>query len=307
MKTAFYTDPIAKKHLISATHPESPARLDAINAAIKHAGLWDALQHIDVVPLAPHYLELGHTKKYIEYIQSIRPTLNDRVMLDGDTAMNAFSYDAATRAVSACIDAVDKVVSGDIKNAFCAMRPPGHHSEKDQAMGFCIFNPVAIAAKYAQKQYDLRVAIVDFDVHHGNGTEDIVSDDANILFCSLFQQDAYPGRYGENIDGQRLNIAMPSGANRAIYQHHIEHQLLPALEQFKPQLLLFSAGFDAHIADPLAQQALVAQDFAWMTQVIMDKVQSTTHGKTVSTLEGGYNLNALGQSVVAHLEVLIAR
>lgn len=250
-------------------------------------------------------LQLGHEPSYIESIYSASPEAGS-VHLDGDTAMNPHSLTAALRGVGAGILSVDAVIEKRATNAFCLTRPPGHHAEIDKAMGFCFFGNVAIAARHAIRQHGLeRVAIVDFDVHHGNGTEDIVDGDAKILFCSSFEFPLYPGGYRDNVPNQRVNVPLGSGCQGAEFQQAITASWLPALDAFKPELIIVSAGFDAHAEDPLASLQLADSDFVWITQQIMDLADRHADGRIVSMLEGGYALPALARSATGHMQVLM--
>jgi acetoin utilization deacetylase AcuC-like enzyme len=219
--------------------------------------------------------------------------------------INAHTWDAALLSAGAAIDATDAVLAGELENAFCAVRPPGHHACRDKAMGFCFFNNVAIAAKYALERHGLkRVAIVDFDVHHGNGTEDIVAGDDRILMVSFFQHPFYPHSGFDSPDDNMVNLPMPAYTKGPAVREKIEQSWIPRLEEFKPQMIFISAGFDAHREDDLGQMGLVEQDYAWITQRIKDVARRHAKGRIVSSLEGGYNLSALGRSVESHIRVL---
>ncbi|RMD69569.1 MAG: histone deacetylase family protein, partial [Gammaproteobacteria bacterium] len=223
------------------------------------------------------------------------------VILDPDTAMNPHSLKAALRAAGAVVHAVEAVVEGKIKNAFCNVRPPGHHAERARAMGFCIFNNAAVGAAHALSMGLSRVAICDFDVHHGNGTEDIFRDEPRVLLCSTFQHPFYPFKGADTRSAHIVNVPLPAGTGSEGFREAVKEHWLPALEAFRPEMLLFSAGFDAHRDDPLAGLSLVEEDYAWVTEAILP-----FSGKgAVSTLEGGYNLKALGKSAAAHIRMLL--
>ena len=305
MSTALIFHSDCAAHEISPGHPECPQRLDAINDQLKKQGIYDYLQHRDAPTATREQLLLAHPESYIDYIHQQAPK-SGSVALDADTAMNIHSLDASLRAAGAGAMAVDMVCTGEVKNAFCLTRPPGHHAERTQAMGFCFFGNIAIAARHALKTHGLeRVAILDFDVHHGNGTEDIVDGDPGILFCSSFQHPFYPGNYRENVANQRINAPLVSGSTSADFREAITQHWLPAIEEFAPQMLFISAGFDAHVEDPLANISLLDDDFVWITHQIMDIADRHCEGRIVSMLEGGYALPALARCATAHVRGLM--
>lgn len=305
MATLLVTHQECVLHEISPGHPECPGRIDAILDQLKKQDLFDHCQHAEAPIADREVLSLGHDPAYIENIYIASPEAGS-VQLDADTAMNPHSLTAALRGVGAGILSVDAVIEKRASNAFCVTRPPGHHAEYDKAMGFCFFGNVAIAARHAIRQHGLeRVAIVDFDVHHGNGTEDIVDGDAKILFCSSFQHPLYPGGYRDDVPNQRVNVPLASGCDGAEFQQAISASWLPALEAFKPELIIVSAGFDAHADDPLAGLRLVDADYVWITQQIMDLANRHAGGRIVSMLEGGYSLPALARSATGHVRVLM--
>jgi acetoin utilization deacetylase AcuC-like enzyme len=225
--------------------------------------------------------------------------------LDPDTSINVFTWDAALRSAGAALAATDAVIAGELENAFCAVRPPGHHACHDKAMGFCFFNNVAVAARYALERHGLqRVAIVDFDVHHGNGTEDIVAGDERILMVSFFQHPLYPYEGSTSTAGNLLNVPVPAYTRGEAVRELISAQWLPRLEAFAPEMIFISAGFDAHREDDLGQMGLVEKDYAWITERLKEVARRHSKGRIVSCLEGGYNLSALARSVEAHVRVL---
>jgi acetoin utilization deacetylase AcuC-like enzyme len=258
-------------------------------------------------------IELGHSRRHIAALRGMSDLLEEDIaaggpahaQIDPDTSINQYTWTAALRAAGAAVAATDAVMCGDLDNAFCSVRPPGHHAEHDKAMGFCFFNNVAIAAKYALDRHGLkRVAIVDFDVHHGNGTENIVSGDNRILMVSFFQHPFYPFSGINHPASNVLNLPVPAYTTGMDVREMIEHSWIPRLEQFKPELVFISAGFDAHRQDDMGQMGLVEQDYAWITYRIKDIAKRHAKGRIVSCLEGGYNLQALARSVEVHIRVL---
>ncbi len=307
MTTAVYTHPVCEQHEMGSGHPECPARLSSITAALQAAGLSEQLDQRSAPEAEAETLMLAHPADYVRQVFDASPA-EGRVSLDGDTSMNPYSLEAARRGAGAAVAAVDAVMAGEVKNAFCQTRPPGHHAETSQAMGFCLFGNVAIAAKHALEHHGLqRVAIVDFDVHHGNGTEDLVKGDKRILFCSSFMHPHYPGYFGKNVPGMRINTPLKGGATGAEFRAAVEQHWLPALREQRPQLVFISAGFDAHRDDPLGGLALLEDDFYWATQQFMAVAEESAEGRVVSVLEGGYNLDALGRSAVAHVQALLGQ
>ncbi len=305
-KTAYITHPSYLNHRIAADHPESPKRLEAIEQVLQASALLDELMIVRDPPKVSHEALLrAHCADHIAHIHAQAPETGT-IYLDQDTAMNPHTLLAAQHAAGAAVLATDKVMQQQVQNAFCALRPPGHHAESDRSMGFCLFNNVAIAALHAQAHYGCtRIAIVDFDVHHGNGTEEIMQENPAILFCSSFQFPHYPGGFMENLPGRRLNMPLREDARTgAAFRATMQAQCLPALHAFKPEIIFISAGFDAHRDDPLAQLLWDEQDYSWITQQLLDIAQLYAQGRIVSVLEGGYALPALAQSVYAHLKVL---
>ena len=305
MTTALISHRDTVLHEISPGHPECPERIAAVSDRLMKEELFDFLRHHDAPLATREQLMLAHPESYVELIHRKSPA-SGSVQLDPDTAMNAHSLGASLRAAGAGVLAVDEVLGGRARNAFCLTRPPGHHAERTRSMGFCFFGNIVVAARHAMRHHGLeRVAIVDFDVHHGNGTEDLVDGDAGILFCSSFQHPFYPGGYRPNVDGQRVNVPLPGGTGSAVFRAAIEEAWLPALEAFRPEMLFVSAGFDAHLEDPLASLALQDADFAWITRKLVDVADRHADGRLVSMLEGGYALGALGRSAAAHVRGLM--
>jgi len=304
MSTAYISHQDSLKHDMGKYHPESPARVKAIEDQLILSRIEPFLTYLDAPLATESHLELVHTKEHIKNIQ-VFVQENEYCVIDADTKMNPHSYQAALRSVGASIIAVDKVMSGEVKNAFACTRPPGHHAEPDRAMGFCFFNNIAIAAKYALEKYSLqRVVIIDFDVHHGNGTEVAFKNDPRVLMCGFFQHPLYP--YTETLKNNPLilNTPVPAYTDGTTIRQLVEAQWLPKLREFKPQFIFISAGFDAHREDEMGQMSLVEADYAWMTRQLMNIADEYSHGRIVSCLEGGYHLSALARSVVAHLKEL---
>ncbi len=303
MTTAYISHPDFMKHEMGRHHPECPERIQAIEDQLIQSRLDGHLKRIDP-PLATEAdITRVHSEDHLAFIKSKAPT-SGYAMIDGDTIMNTATWNVSLRAAGAAIAAVDAVMKGEVNNAFCAIRPPGHHAEPHRSMGFCVFNTIAIATRYALEQYDLdRVAVIDFDVHHGNGTEAAFIDDPHVLMCSFFQHPFYPYSGLEGGDNM-VNIPLPASTSGKVVREMISKIWISRLQEFKPQLIMISAGFDAHREDDLGQMGLVEDDYVWITQQLMNVANQTCEGKIVSCLEGGYNLSALGRSVVAHLKTL---
>jgi acetoin utilization deacetylase AcuC-like enzyme len=301
---AFITHPDCLLHDMGAAHPECPARLRAIDDQLIASGLHDFLLHADA-PLAAHaHLERVHAAEYVQGIESRAPQ-SGIIHLDPDTAMCPATLQAAQRAAGAAVLATDMVIGGKAQAAFCSVRPPGHHAERGRAMGFCIFNNVAVAAAHALEHHGLqRVAIADFDVHHGNGTEEIFRNDERVLMVSTFQHPFYPYSGIDGCSERMVNIPLAAYSGGREFRAAVQEHWLPALERFKPEMLFISAGFDAHRDDDMAMLKLVEADYAWVTQQLKAVADKYAQGRIVSMLEGGYELHALGRSVAAHLKAL---
>ncbi|MDO8703314.1 MAG: histone deacetylase family protein [Sulfuricaulis sp.] len=305
MQTAYISHPLCLKHDMGAYHPESPARIHAIEDQLIASGLLDYLQRHDAPEATREQLLRVHDACYVDAIESAAPQ-HGIVQLDGDTAMNPFSYPAALRAAGAVVLGVDLVMTGKAENVFCNIRPPGHHAERARAMGFCIFNNVAVGAAHALAQHGLkRVAIADFDVHHGNGTENIFHDEPRVMLCSTFQHPFYPYCGADSGNEHIINVPLAAGSGGEEFRDAVTRHWLPALERFQPELLLISAGFDAHRDDDMAMLRLAEADYAWVTEELKQVAEKYAHGRIVSALEGGYELPALGRSVLAHIKSLI--
>lgn len=304
MQTAYISHSLCLKHDMGTHHPECPARIYAIEDQLIASGLMDYLQHHDAPEATREQLLRVHDAAHINHIAASVPQIG-MVHVDGDTALNPFSYQAALRASGAVIMAVDLVMVGKVENAFCNIRPPGHHAERGQAMGFCIFNNVAVGAAHALAHYGLqRVAIADFDVHHGNGTEQIFHDDPRVMLCSTFQHPFYPNCGADSGNDHIINVPLAAGAKGAEFRAAVTEHWLPALERFQPQMLFISAGFDAHRDDDMSMLGLNESDYAWVTTELKRIAEQFAQRRIISVLEGGYELHALGRSVAAHLKVL---
>ena len=308
MSTVFYSHPDCRLHDMGAGHPECPARLDAINDHLLATGLDIALEFRQAPAATAEQIERAHTTHYVtelqEKLQLVQASGESRA-LDPDTVACPATLSAALHAAGAAVAATDDVLAGRARNAFCSVRPPGHHATRDETMGFCFFNNVAVAARHALDVHGLeRVAIVDFDVHHGNGTEDIIAGDERVLMCSYFQHPLYPYSGAVPKGTNMVNVPLDPYTRGAAVRQAITDHWLPALERFKPQMVFISAGFDAHREDDLGQLALVEDDYAWITRQLVDVAERHAGGRLVSCLEGGYSLSALARSVAAHLRVL---
>ena len=298
---------------MGAGHPECPDRLSAIDDRLLISGVGDALDRREAPPAAIADLELAHGRMYVAALRGLTDSLRDEIsaggpshaQIDPDTSLNVHTWDAALSAAGAALAATDAVMAGELENAFCSVRPPGHHACRDKAMGFCFLNNVAIAARYALERHGLkRVAIVDFDVHHGNGTENIIARDQRILMVSFFQHPFYPEGGSRSPASNLVNVPVPAYTKGPQVRELIETFWLPRLEAYQPEMVFISAGFDAHRSDEMGQMGLVEEDYAWITQRIKAVAQLYAKGRIVSCLEGGYNLEALALSVEAHIRVL---
>ena len=312
-KTGYFTHPDCRKHEMGPGHPECPGRLDAIEDRLLISGVGDALTRLEAPVASVEEMELAHGRMHVAALRGLHDMLLEEVKaggpryshVDPDTAMNASTWNAILRSAGAAMAATDAVMAGELENAFCAIRPPGHHACRDKAMGFCFVNNVALAAKYAVERHGLkRVAIADFDVHHGNGTEDIVADDRRILMVSIYQHPFYPYDGARPDTDNMVNVPVPAYTKGMDVRELIEMLWLPRLEAHKPEMIFISAGFDAHREDDMGQLGLVESDYAWITERLKDVARRHSKGRIVSCLEGGYNLSALARSVEAHLRVL---
>jgi len=308
MTTAFYSHPDCRGHEMGRGHPECPQRLDAIDDYLLATGLDIALERIEAPLVDLRDVANAHSAGYVNELRDALahlPADGSLLAMDPDTAANAGTWAAVQRAAGAAVAATDAVLDGKASNAFCSVRPPGHHATRTETMGFCFFNNVAIAARHALDVRGLeRVAIIDFDVHHGNGTEDIVAGDERVLMLSIFQDKLYPFSGGVPMGDNMVNVPIPAYTRGPEVREIIEANWMERLEAFAPQMIFISAGFDAHREDELGQLGLVEADYEWITQRIKGVADRHAKGRIVSCLEGGYNLGALARSVAAHLRVL---
>jgi acetoin utilization deacetylase AcuC-like enzyme len=301
--TAYITHADCRLHNMGDDHPECPDRLTAIQDRLIAAGMWDHLLHVEAPLVLREQLALVHPPRYVEALDRLSPE-RGIVHVDADTAMNPYSLRAAWRAAGAVVKATDLVMAGEAANAFCAIRPPGHHAESHRAMGFCFFNNLGVGVAHALAQGIERVAVADFDVHHGNGTEELFHDNPRVLMVSTFQSPFYP-YCGERPMGSNMhNVPLKAGTSGEGFRAAVDEQWLPALAAFRPQMVFISAGFDAHLEDDMASLGLVEDDYAWVTERLMAVAAEHAEGRIVSVLEGGYDLSALGRSAAAHIKVL---
>lgn len=312
-KTGYFSHRDCWLHEMGPGHPECPARLDAIEDRLLVSGVGDALERCNVPLASLAEIELAHDPMHIAALQGLTDRLEQELaaggpehrQLDTDTSINRHPFKAALRAAGATLAATDAVLAGELENAFCSVRPPGHHATRNQAMGFCFFNNVAVGVKYALERHHLkRVAVIDFDVHHGNGTEDILAGDPRVLMCGIFQHPFYPFSGDKDPAPNMLNVPVAAYTKGMDIREIIEMMWIPRLEAFKPEMIFISAGFDAHREDDMGQLGMTENDFAWITSRIKDIARRFSKGRIVSSLEGGYVMDPLARSVEAHLRVL---
>ncbi len=307
MPTLLITHPACLDHLTPAGHPERPDRLRAIDRVLE-AERFQSLLRVEAPAADLETIALCHPMDYVTAIRDASPA-QGLVQIDADTTMSPGSFAAAVRAAGGAVHAVDEVMAGKAANAFVAVRPPGHHTETARPMGFCLFNNAAIAARHAQRKHGAeRAAVIDFDVHHGNGSQDIFWDDASVMYASTHQMPLYPGTGALSERGEHdtvVNAPLRPGDGGAKFREAFETRILPRLRDFKPDLVVISAGFDAHTRDPLANLNLLEADFAWATQKLMEIADASAQGRVVSVLEGGYDLEGLAGSVAAHVTALM--
>lgn len=310
-RVGFVYDPMYLGHEMGPSHPESPERLRAICDHLQSSGTWSRLHQLTPCPVERQWVELIHHSSYVDSLERRSP-IYGYASLDPDTSMSPGTLDAAYLATGGALVAVDAIMNGEIDHAFCAVRPPGHHAEADRAMGFCFLNTVAIAARYIQQHHGIqRVLIVDWDVHHGNGTQHAFYDDASVLFFSSHQFPYYPGTGGATETGEgagkgfTINVPFSGGEGDAAYREVFQKILVPAADAFQPEFVLISAGFDAHRDDPLASMNLTEQGYAELTKIVASIAKRYSRGKILACLEGGYQLQALAESVDHHLLALL--
>jgi len=305
LRTAYISHPVCHKHDTGEGHPENARRLTAIEDRLIAAGLFDVLRYIDAPEVTEHQLLRVHKQGYLEALNSMLPE-SGYAHLDADTVISPDSLNAARRAAGAVVVAVDLVMSGELDSAFCSVRPPGHHAESDRALGFCLYNNIAVGAAHALTEHGLnRVAIVDFDVHQGNGTEEIFNHDKRVLFCSTFQHPFYPFTPLLANTANRVSVALEASAKSEAFRAAVTDHWLPALEKFQPEIVFVSAGFDAHRDDDMSHVSLTDADFRWVTEQIVQVAGISASDRIVSALEGGYELNSLARCVEMHIRALM--
>jgi len=305
MATAYLSHSSFLAHDVPGGHPESSRRLSAIADRLQAAGVDAFLRHYQAPRATRQQVERVHTPRLIDQLCDLAPATG-YAAVDADTFLGTHTLDAAWHAAGAAIMATDLVVDGQVDNAFCAVRPPGHHAERDQAMGFCFFNNVAVGVAHALEVHGVeRVAVIDFDVHHGNGTEQIFADDERVLLCSSFQSPFYPFTGADTQSSHIVNVPLPAGTRSLDYRSTVADRWTPAIDGFRPQLIFVSAGFDGHVEDTMAELMLVDDDYRWLTELIVGYAHRHARGRIVSSLEGGYALDALGRSACAHVRGLV--
>nr|CBA28372.1 hypothetical protein Csp_A06940 [Curvibacter putative symbiont of Hydra magnipapillata] len=305
MLPAFISHPDCARHEMGPDHPECPERLGAIQDMLLLRGLLDYMNTYDAPLATEAQLGRAHAINYVHELIEASPKEGYH-KVDPDTDMNPFTVRAALRAAGAAVQATDLVISGQVPTAFCSVRPPGHHAERSAAMGFCFFNNVAVGIRHALDVHGLeRVALIDFDVHHGNGSEDIFRGDDRVLMCSIFEQGLYPYNGEKAVGPNMMNVGLPARSGSDKFREAVATQWVPALDAFAPQLIYISAGFDAHREDDMGNLGLVDADYAWVTRQLMGVAQRHCQGRIISCLEGGYVLNPLARSVAEHVKVLI--
>lgn len=305
LRTAYISHPACREHDTGPGHPENASRLYAIDDKLVASQLFDFLRHVDAPEVSDEQLKLVHDGEYLARLKDSMPH-DGYAHLDPDTVISPGTLNAAKRAAGAVVLAVDLLMQGELKNAFCAVRPPGHHAESSRAMGFCLYNNVAVGAAYALEHYGLRrIAIVDFDVHQGNGTERIFMDDERVLFCSTFQHPFYPYSPLLEMTDRMVSVPLEATAKSEVFRSAVTNHWLPALTRFKPEMIFVSAGFDAHQDDDMSGVSLTDGDYRWVSEQIVQTAENSASGRIVSVLEGGYELDSLARCVEIHIRVLM--
>lgn len=305
MAIAYISHAECLQHDTGEGHPENARRISAIEDQLIATGLLDVLRYFDAPEVTSDQLLRVHARAYLDAIAAMEPESGYK-RVDPDTIISAGSLQAARRAAGAVVAATDLVLNGEMESAFCSVRPPGHHAEINRAMGFCLYNNIAVGAAHALEQYGVnKLAILDFDVHHGNGTEDIFKDDHRVLFCSTFQHPFYPYTALLEPADNRVNVPLQAGAGSEEFRAAVTDRWLPALDKFSPEMVFVSAGFDAHRDDDMSHVNLTDADFTWVTERIVDVASKSASGRIVSTLEGGYELRSLARCVESHIRVLM--
>mgnify|MGYP001811980981 FL=1 len=305
MATAYISHRDCLQHDTGEGHPENAGRIAAIEDRFLATGLLDVLRYVDAPKVTERQLLRVHARPHLETLEAMAPA-SGYARLDPDTIISSSSLPAARRAAGAVIAAVDLVASGEMESAFCCIRPPGHHAESNRAMGFCLYNNIAVGVAHALEEHGLeKVAVVDFDVHQGNGTEEIFQDDERVLFCSTFQHPFFPFTTPLENAANRVNVPLDATAKSAEFRRAVSEEWLPALEQFQPQMVFVSAGFDAHQDDEMSYVSLTDADFRWVSEQIVEVAAKSASGRIVSALEGGYELNSLARCVEMHVRVLM--
>jgi len=304
MQTLYITHPECRLHEMGDWHPESPFRLDAINDHLISSGLQGLLDEREALPADEDDILRVHSRKHLEYLRKMSPK-DGYAEIDPDTLMNPHTLSAAFIAAGAGIAAVDAIMKNEAHSAFCSVRPPGHHARAEQAMGFCFFNNLAITVAYTLEKYGFkRIAIIDFDVHHGNGTEEMFESDSRVLMCSFYQNAIFPNVYAQNVGSNMVNIGVPANTDGETLRDIVQTSWMPKLEEFQPEFIFISAGFDGHCEDMLGGLNMHESDYAWITEKLVELADRTANGRIVSFLEGGYDLSALGRSVAVHIKAL---
>ena len=305
MPTAFVSHPACREHLADGCHPQSSERLSAVFDQLVAGGAIDFLDFVDAPHATIEELERVHCGDYIRRLQMISPE-SGTVFLDDDTEMDSHTIEAALRAAGAVIQAVDLVMKGEASNAFCSVRPPGHHATRDRAMGFCFFNNVAVGTAHALEKWGVeRAAIVDFDAHHGNGTEDVFRDDPRVLYCCAFQRDLFQTPEAGSSNAQTAHIPLRLGSGGEVFRKAVQEIWIPALDEFQPEILFVSAGFDGHLEDTMSDLAFTDSDYRWISELLVEVAERHAGGRLVSALEGGYDLGSLGRSAALHVKALM--